>query len=1000
LTPERWAQIEDLFHRAAACDPQRRDVLLDENCRGDLELREEVESLLSEETALGSLVQAAVRSELDGFGFALVGEVVSHYRILDGLGGGGMGLVYRAEDLKLGRQVALKFLPEESAKNPAALERFNREARAASALEHPNICPIYEFGEHQGQLFLVMQLLEGQTLRELMKRSVDGQRSNSDSSGTASRDENALPLTQVLEIAKQIAAGLEAAHRKGIIHRDIKPANIFVTSEGQAKILDFGLAKLSRDEPEGEDLERGSGDIGTTKNVSGGGPLATPDPLLSRTGVAMGTAGYMSPEQARGEKLDARTDLFSFGLVLYEMATGRRAFQGDTGPVLRDAILRGKPAPARKLNPQIPGKLASVISKALEKDRAIRYQSATELRADLEILEREIGPKNLLRRRVLAFAAVLALLIAGVMVWDAMHQPPNLTALPDLKLRQLTNNSVEAPVTSGAISPDGKYLAYCDVNGIHIERIDTGELLPVPQAETIRNDAVEWEIVPAAWFPDSTRFLANAHLTALDSGVASSENTSIWDVSLLGSTPRKIRDNAIAWSVSPDGSMIAFGTNKGKLGERAIWIMDKTGEGAHKLFEADEHSAIRETNWSPDGHRITYVKSDKSGDIRLIRDLDGGNPSILPPDAKNMVDGNWLLDGRLIYALSEPQSIGETCNYWEMRLDPRTGLPIQKPRKVTNWAGFCLNHTSATKDSKRLAFQEWVGRNTVYLADLVSGGTRIGAYRLFTVDEGDAIADWTADGKTVLIAENRGDHYALFKQSLDSGVPQPIVQSTGGSLESASLSPDEKWVLFQLWPVPGRPSAKPIMRVPFNGGSPELMLTVAPGSGFSCARHPSDLCVVVEPSVDHTVMIVSAMELIRGTHGPEIARFDMDPDLDVNSHWPFYALSPDGTRLATSRGKEGPIQILSLGGRTAHDVSVKDLRDLRLFGWTWDRNGLFVLSGITDGTILQRVDLRGSAHILWKCSRAQCDWSPSPDGHHLAIAERKMSANFWMMENF
>ena len=999
MTPERWAQIEDLFHRAAACGPQQRAVLLDENCRGDLELREEVESLLSEETALGSLVQAAVRSELDGFEFSLVGEVVSHYRILDGLGGGGMGLVYRAEDLKLGRQVALKFLPEESAKNPVALERFKREARAASALEHPNICPIYEFGEHQGQPFLVMQLLEGQTLRELLKESVDHRRSNPAPSRTASRDENVLPLSQVLEIAIQIAAGLEAAHRKGIIHRDIKPANVFVTSEGRAKILDFGLAKLSRGEPEGEDLERGRGDIGTTKDVSEGGP--TPDPLLSRTGVAMGTAGYMSPEQARGEKLDARTDLFSFGLVLYEMATGRRAFRGETGPVLRDAILCGSPAPARKLNPQIPGKLESVLSKALEKDPTMRYQSARELRADLENLERGIGPKNLFLRRVFDLAAVLVLLVAGVIFWYVRHQPANLRASPDLKLRQLTNNSVETPVTSGAISPDGRYLAYCDVKGIHVERVDTGELLSVPQPETIKNGTVEWEVVPAAWFPDSTRFLANAHLTLLNSNVASSENTSIWEVSVLGGgAPRKIRNNAVAWSVSPDGSTIAFGTNKGRLGERSIWLMDKTGEGARKLFETDEHSAISGTNWSPDGRRVTYIRSDKSGDTFLVGDLDGRNPSILPTDANSMVDRNWLPDGRLIYALREPQGIGDKCNYWEMRLDPHTGLPVQKPRKVTNWSGFCLNYTSATKDSKRLAFQEWVSHNTVYLADLVSGGTRIGAYKLFTVDEGDAIADWTADGRTVLIAENRGDHYALFKQSLDSQVPQPIVQATGGSLVSATLSPDEKWVLFQLWPVPGRPSAQPIMRVPFNGGSPELMLNVAPGSGFSCARRPSNLCVVVEPSVDHSVMIVSTMEPIRGTHGPELARFDTDPDLDVNSHWPFYALSPDGTRLATSRGTDGPIQILSLHGRTAHDVSVKDLRDLRLLGWTWDGNALFVLSGITDGTILQRVDLQGNIHILWKCNRAQCDWSPSPDGRHLAIADSKVSANFWMMENF
>jgi len=350
LTPERWAQIEKIFHRAAECDPEKRATLLDESCRGDLELREEVESLLSRASGSGNLVRAAVCSSLDDFGFSLIGKVVSHYRILAGLGGGGMGLVYRAEDLKLGRQVAIKFLPEESAKDPLALARFEREARAASALEHPNICPIYEFGEHQGQLFLVMQLLEGQTLREFLKgRTNDDQRSHSASFGAASRQESALSLKEVLELSEQIAAGLEAAHRKGIIHRDIKPANIFVTNGGQAKILDFGLAKLVRTETDpGVSFPESSYGIGAK------GPSPTPNPYLSRTGVAMGTAGYMSPEQARGEKLDARTDLFSFGLVLYEMATGHRAFPGDTGPVLHEAILNCKPTPARQSNPEIP----------------------------------------------------------------------------------------------------------------------------------------------------------------------------------------------------------------------------------------------------------------------------------------------------------------------------------------------------------------------------------------------------------------------------------------------------------------------------------------------------------------------------------------------------------------------------------------------------------------------------------------------------------------------
>ena len=333
-----------------------------------------MEALLSSEASACDRVQAAVRSELHDFGFSLVGEVVSHYRILDGLGGGGMGLVYRAEDVKLGRQVALKFLPEESAKDPAALARFEREARSASALEHPNICPIYEFGEHEGQTFLVMQLLEGQTLRELMSAASECRNRDRLAIRNCSHD-------QSLDLAIQISDGLDAAHQKGIIHRDIKPANIFVTSQGQAKILDFGLAKLARnvteeaDEPEREGRERSA-----NRAMPKLRHQATPDPLLSRTGVAMGTAGYMSPEQVRGEKLDARTDYFLLASCCMRWRPGIAPLTGDTGPALHNAILTQTPVPARQLNPQLPAKLGQIISKALEKNRDARYQTASEMR--------------------------------------------------------------------------------------------------------------------------------------------------------------------------------------------------------------------------------------------------------------------------------------------------------------------------------------------------------------------------------------------------------------------------------------------------------------------------------------------------------------------------------------------------------------------------------------------------------------------------------------------
>ena len=1016
MTPERWAQIEELFHRAFECEAKERAGLLNEACRNDPELRREVEALLASEGNAGEHLHAAVREQLETAGFPLAGEIISHYRILDGLAGGGMGVVYKAEDTRLGRLVAMKFLappawrpsqgqleraPEH---DPQALERFKREARAASALSHPNICVVYDIGEYEGQPFIVMELLEGQTLEERIVGACGPRPVGAGLVPAQQGHPQGVPLQKLLDLAIQVADALDAAHSRGIIHRDIKPANIFVTSQGQAKILDFGLAKLAslvRAPGDSSALLHRDDDEGAEEATEKAVPLAVSDLSISLTGVAMGTPGYMSPEQVRGEKPDARTDLFSFGSVLYEMATGQRPFTGDTGPVLQNAILKDIPKPVRELNPELPRKLELIINKALEKDRATRYQTAAELRADLEAVKHEMQPgRSVALRGALAVGGLALLLLMTAIFWVYQRRQRPFQAPPQPKSTQLTFNSFENRVTSGAISPDGKYLAYTDINGMYVKLLETGETHAVPQPEGLNSKNVQWEIVPTAWFPDNARLVANAHPSAQDPTLWSSQDTSIWMVSVLGGAPRKLRSNAVARSVFPNGS-IAAGSNKGPLGEREVWLMAPRGELEQKLLDADESSAIAACFWAQQGQRVVYIKTDKSGDTLLSRDLNGGPPIrlISPSEMKNIMDISWLPSGQLLYSVREPGGFEAECNYWMVHADPGTGQLIGKPRRLTSWTGYCVNNTSVTADGKRLAFLKWASRQISYMADLTAGGTRILNLRHFPLSESsDGVSGWTADSKEVLLISDRAGSDGIYKQPLDQETAKPLV--TEGYGRCPRVTPDGKWILYFGAGDPGEPwetRPQPVTRVSMNGGPPQALFMGRPFSLIMCARSPSELCAIAEPSDDRTQEIITTLDPLKG-RGPELARFALDPN---DNDW-FTALSPDGTRIAATRSPAGPVYILSLRGQAVQQINVKGWDNLQEFTWASDGKGLFVVANVRGGSVYLYADLQGNAHVLWKNTGAEGETlaSPSPDGRHLAIQSRTMSGNMWMMENF
>jgi serine/threonine protein kinase len=433
----RRTDVERLYLAASELVPGERQAYLDRECRSDTELRREVEALLA---------FLETSPSVSAYTSVLPGTQIGPYTIVSFLRAGGMGEVYKGRDTRLDRTVAIKFLPSILAGDAAALERFRREARAASALNHSHICTVHDIGDYHGRPFFVMELLDGQSLSERIAGGL-------------------LPTSELVDFAIQSCDALRAAHAKGIVHRDIKPANIFVSPSGQIKILDFGLAKLV------EESHPTAATAKLSESEAGAGSV-----VYTRPGRLMGTPAYLSPEQARNEEVDARTDIFSFGLVLYEMATGRPTFRGQTSGELIRAILSDAPAKPSNLNPTVPGALERIILRAIEKDRNRRYQSAEQLLAELSAFQRLKHRRAVWTARI-ALAAALVAAVAAVAV--GMLSKRLITSVPNIIQRQLTSNPINDSVYSAAITDDGKEIAYTDLRGLHVRGVDSGKVYDI-----------------------------------------------------------------------------------------------------------------------------------------------------------------------------------------------------------------------------------------------------------------------------------------------------------------------------------------------------------------------------------------------------------------------------------------------------------------------------------------------------------------------------------------